>query len=105
MAKVRLIDLIPKVADGEPIESIVLGPIGGYKYSGTNTSPELGVLMTWEEAKPHLEYWYGNGFGGAECHSLYAWTATKIIYVCEYDGSTSVRSMPRHPITCQPEYG
>lgn len=56
-----------------------------------------GVLMTWDEARPYLDYEYDNGYGGQDCHSVHIWTPARIIYVQEYDGATWLNSIPRNP--------
>lgn len=44
-----------------------------------------------------LDYTYDNDYGGQECHDIIIWTNTKIIFVHEYDGSTSLWVYSRNP--------
>ncbi len=56
-----------------------------------------GQVISWEVAAPLLDYSYHDGFGSMDCHNIVAWTETQVIYIHEYDGSTSVCSLPRNP--------
>lgn len=92
---------IEAVANGEPIEAIVITRYGPYDTWGeppVSFAPEaLGRVLTWAEARPHLDHTYDDGFGMQDCPTITAWTATRVLYVHEYDGSTSVESVQRHP--------
>lgn len=57
-----------------------------------------GVPLTWDEAEPFMRGWsfYG-GFGSPNCYATYVYTNMRIFYVSQYDGSTALRSLPRHP--------
>ena len=63
---------------------------------GYNEKCPTGIL-TWEEARPHLDYEYDSGFGSQDCHNIYIWTPTRVIYIHEYDGSTWPEAVPRNP--------
>ena len=76
---------------GEQVEGVRL--ICGRKY---NEVYPTGVL-TWKEAQPILDYEYDSGYGSQDCHSLYIWTPTRVIYIHEYDGSTWPEAVPRNP--------
>ncbi len=93
---------IEEEAAGEPIEAIVIGEAD---ICHRLLKEIWGRVLSWEEAASHLDYDFDSGYGGAECHPIYAWTATKVIRVHEYDGSTSIGSVPRNPTPCKPEYG
>lgn len=98
---------IEEAAGGEPIEGIVIGEMGWHDF-GTEVVPKYaqqprGKLMDWQTAKPFLDYEHNTGYGAPKCNAIYAWTATKVIFVSQYDGSTSVDSIPRHPIDVMPE--
>lgn len=56
-----------------------------------------GQIISWELAAPLLDYPYYAGFGSMDCHGIVAWTETQVIYIHEYDGSTSVCTLPRNP--------
>lgn len=90
------------------IEAIVIGKFGwggGYGETDDNRLPadRLGVVLTWAEARPLLDYAYDTGYGAPDCHAITAWTATHVIWVHEYDGSTSLQSAPRNPVPHEPE--
>lgn len=97
-------DDIERAAGGEAIEAIVIGPFGwGGSYAEdriTRPAPaRRGELLSWEHARPMLDYEYDPGFGAAECDAIYAWTSTRVLHVNEYDGATGVVAIPRHPTT------
>lgn len=52
---------------------------------------------SWENVKDVLDYPYDPGYGFMDVHNIMIWTPTRVIYVHEYDGSTSLRSVPRNP--------
>lgn len=100
---------IEEAANGEPIEAIVVGlRRDGDPPWRDDPQPEEGdfptpdVVLTWDEARPHLDYTYDAGFGGQDCHSLYAWTASRVLFVAEYDGSTRVTWVHRNPTATTP---
>ncbi len=84
-------------AQNEPILAVVIGH-GERGDSIPRGERQHGKVLSWEEAAPLLDYPFYAGFGGAGCESAYAWTENLIIGVYEYDGATSVESLPRHPI-------
>jgi len=97
---------IEEQAGREPIEAAVIGSMGGDSdydsYSGSEGVPNYaghprGRVLTWEEAAPHLDYGFDDGFGDAGCEAIWAWTATKVIAISKYDGSTEAYALPRHP--------
>ena len=88
-------------AGNEAIEAIVIGEFRGNRLSD---KIPFNVTLSMEEAKGWLDYDYDDGYGREECHPIYAWTKTRVLSVSEYDGSTGVTSIPRHPQLCQPEY-
>ena len=92
-------DWFTDAAKGEEIIAVVMGGRDGYKHSAP-----VGVVMTWEEALPHLTTPFYSGYGGAGCPPVYAWTASLFMHVGEYDGSTHVCWFPRNPIDCDPGY-
>lgn len=102
MSQVNFADLIVEAANGEPIESVVIGP--GYFYDNAPSAAPTGVMMTWAEAVKWLDYEFYSGFGGAGCHPVFVWTKNWVHFVHEYDGSTSISSVPRNPCDCIPEY-
>jgi hypothetical protein len=91
---------IEAAANGEPILVIVIADY----YRSRIKHPMMGKVITWEEARPLLDYDYDDGFGGADCNPIYAWTPTRVLFVDEYDGATIIRALPRAPMDCEPEF-
>lgn len=113
-------DEILSIADGEPIEKIVIGRFGwsggdgsdeeAYGFGedeGKSRKPIPWALketpIDWNQVESYLDYNYSSGYGSPDCHAIYAYTANKIIFVSTYDGSTSVEWIPRNPVDCLPE--
>lgn len=104
-----LADIRGELAD-EPVDAVVIGDHGGgwrdapdrdgYLEPGEARyiAPEKrGVVLDWSEAEPLLDYEYDSGYGGADCHPVWIWTPTRVLFVSTYDGSTAVESVPRNP--------
>jgi len=90
--------LAAAVREGEEIESVVIGdPMWGFRKEDTVPKEKKYKLMTPEEAKQYLNYRYYPGFGGPECHDIWAWSQKRVYFVHEYDGSTGIRAMYRNP--------
>jgi len=90
---------IEAAAGDEEIIAIAIAPIRG-GYSRPDDKPDHGLgsnAIPWAEAKPILSYQYCTGYGGQECHDFWAWTATRVLFVHEYDGSTTIGSAPIAP--------
>jgi hypothetical protein len=93
---------------GEPVEFITIGNMGWWDNDDDGTGKEIpaekkGVAMSWEAAREYLDYRYSTGYGGVDCHAIYAWTANHVILVVQYDGSTRLVSVPRNPTNVMPE--
>jgi hypothetical protein len=100
-------DWILSIAGGETIESVVIGEMGWHDY-GKEFVPQYdecpkGELLTWEQAEPFLSYDFDSGYGAPGCQAVYVWTATKVMYVVQYDGSTNMNYVPRHPTPGMPD--
>lgn len=91
---------IEKVAGSESIDAVVIGPRGDRWFDEEPKEPQ--TVLSWNEARSQLDYRYDDGFGGAECHRIYAWTRTRVLFVSEYDGATTVMSVPRNPEASKP---
>lgn len=92
---------------GERIEAIVVGPHDRRvsKYSGDD-KPESdeNVVLSREEGLAKLDEEYDNGYGGADCYPMYAWTASRVYFIGEYDGATGPSWVPRNPTACEPAF-
>jgi hypothetical protein len=95
---------IEDVANGEIIEAVVIGDMGWVDYNDPETVPidKRGKVLSWEDARPLLAFDYDDGYGAPECHAIYAWTFTRVIFVSMYDGSTAINAIPRFPVDCMP---
>lgn len=98
-------DILEEAGD-EKIEAIVIGKMGWGDY-GKDRVPNYdqmkkNEILSWEEAAPFLDYSYSTGYGAPECNAIVAWTSTRVIYVSQYDGSTSIESVPRNPTAHEP---
>jgi hypothetical protein len=91
---------ILEVADGESILAIRMDTSPFYRSdcARKELSKHLDKqVISWEEAAPFLDYPYDTGYGAQDCHDIVAWTENKVIYIHEYDGSTSVCYLDRNP--------
>lgn len=83
----------------ENIRAIVIGaePWSSSVEEGSRPPVERNVLLTWQDARPALDYEADQGFGGVTTDAFYAWTDTLVLFMGEYDGSSWVDSVPRNP--------
>lgn len=93
--------------NGEAIEYIVIGVMGWGDHGseaipGYSNIPK-GELLTWNEAVNYLDFDYDNGFGVPGCMSIFAWTESRVLFVDQYNGATSVCTIPRNPIDVMPQ--
>ncbi len=89
---------------GETIEFIVVGQHDNHKWDGTPNADE-NILLSREDGLKKLDVDYDSGFGGADCFPLYAWTASRVYFIHEYDGATGLQWAPRNPIAIEPTFG
>jgi len=89
---------ILKVAGDEPILAIAVGPSRSCWWSDTIDHTLGNEPVSWLEAFPVLNYHFDAGYGGQDCHDIWAWTPTRVLFVHEYDGATGVASAPRFPV-------
>lgn len=93
-------DLKAEIGD-EHVESVSIGCWAGYTKHEKHLD---GKLLSWEEAKPILDYEYEPfSYGRGKCHSIYIWTEKRIIFVVSFDGYIMIKSIPRNPIAGLPE--
>jgi hypothetical protein len=110
-----LVEWIEHELDGKDIvEAVVIGEYGWGSGWGKSAFHEekcakqipwnmRGIALTWEQAKPLLDYEFSDGYGSPECHAIYVWSKDKVMWITQYDGSTTLSSMPRNPLNCQPD--
>jgi hypothetical protein len=82
--------------------AIVIGPFGpgsdyGLERITRSVPVRVGELLTFEQARPMLDYEFDRGFGQPQCDAIFAWTEHKVLFVYECDGSTQVVAIPRNP--------
>jgi hypothetical protein len=108
MSDPTLVEWILAEANGEDIEAVVIGnDLRKQKWMKRDWDPALedfNKVLPWKEARKYLDYQFDDSFGAAGCDPITAWTKSKVIFVSEYDGSTRIRSVPRHPTDHEPEY-
>ncbi len=102
----NLVQWIMEAANGEEILGVVIGEMGWGDY-GCEVVPKYAqqpknTLISWDVAKEFLDYEFSGGFGHPECNAIYAWTPNNVLFISQYDGSTNLESVPRHPIDCTP---
>lgn len=90
-------------AAGAPIISAVLSAPYDQRW-GSDKPDYVGMVLSWAQARAILDYDYDNGHGGADCHAVYAWTDTRVLFVAEYDGATGVNWIPRNPEPGEPNF-
>lgn len=102
----NLKDWIEKEANGEPIEAVIIGKRGWREEEDEDEvrfrDQPRKRLLTWEEAKPWLDYEFSSGYGSPQCNAIHAWTPSRVIFVSQYDGATGIESVPRNPSTDDP---
>lgn len=88
---------IEHVALPEQIEEIVISKFeGDARHNPGNLF--AGRILSWDEAKPALDYIYESGYGPQDCHDIYAYTPTRFIFTCRFGGITSIAHIQRNPI-------
>lgn len=91
----------------DPILAIVIGSRWGDKDEPDAkciADSHLNVPLTWDIARPLLDYTYDPGYGGTEAHPIVAWTEHVVIFSCQYDGSEWLAAVPRNPTPWIPRH-
>ena len=100
-------DLIKYMEKDESIEAIVFGPWGWDGFEETTEfvpKKRQGIVLTIDEAKNYMKGWtFECGFGAPLCYATYIWTNKRVIWVTQYDGSTTLCSAPRNPTNTIPD--
>src|SRR5690606_25316592 len=89
---------------GEHIESMVVGQHYRDRWGSGPALPDENVLLDRDAGLAKVDQEYDNGYGGADCFPLYAWTASRVFFVTEYDGATGLSYIPRNPTACEPRF-
>jgi hypothetical protein len=90
-------DLMEVVGD-ESVEAVVIGDMGWGDYNSEGKPPwRKATVLSTEDAKPMLDYEYSTEYGAPECQAVNVYTPTRVIFVSQYDGSTSVTWVMRNP--------
>jgi hypothetical protein len=72
-------------------------PVGD---TGRNSRPDDRgdePLLGWAEASRVLEERLRNEYGSFDGRPFWVWTATRVVFLAEYDGRWRVASVPRSP--------
>jgi len=105
MATLR--EWLEEMAEGEPIEAVVLGEMGwgdyGHEHIENYADQPRGILLKWDDALPWISYEFSDGYGAPHCNAIAAWTKSWVISVSQYDGSTSPFRVARNPMPYNPE--
>lgn len=101
-------DLQEYLKENETVEAVVFGAWGFDGYKEPNPPPvaksKRGVVLSPTEAMPMMDGWsFNGGYGAPECYAVRIWTSTRIIWVTQYDGATSLDSSLRNPQNCDPD--
>lgn len=102
----NLVEWITEKAGADAIEAVVLGEMGWGDYNSAavpnyKEQPRY-VVLSWEQAKPWLDYEFHNGYGAPGCNAICVWTTNQVLFVSQYDGSTDIQSVPRNPVAHKP---
>lgn len=102
----NLLTWIAAAAEGEAIESVVIGEMGWGDYGNAGV-PQYAEqrreeLLTWDQAKPMLDYDFDDSYGAPGCNAIYVWTTNRVLFISQYDGSTNIEWVPRNPLACKP---
>ena len=110
-------DLLEVLEPGEKVEWVIFGnygwcyadkpEAGGYGEPDPPPVPveKRGILLDAGDAEPLMKGWsFNGGFGAPECYAVRIFTDRRILWVHEYDGSTSLSSTRRHPEAHLPRF-
>src|SRR5579862_171863 len=88
----------------EPILAVVVGQHDNKRWDQDEPLPDENIVLKPEVALQKLDLEFNDGFGGADCFPILAWTKSRVFFIHEYDGATSLRWVPRKPIAIAPEF-
>ena len=99
-------EYLEETAD-EPILFAVIGEMGWGDYASEAVpnyeKQPKGKVLTWEDARPWLDYETDYGYGAPKHNSVYCWTKNWVLFFSQYDGATNVNCIPRNPVDIMPE--
>lgn len=92
---------------GETIEAVTFAKYDSYRDTTpwADADALAGRPVDRDTALAAADVEFSSGYGGAGCPALWAWTATALFIVCEYDGATRLQTLPRNPRQGEPTYG
>ena len=92
------VELIDMLDEDEQVQCIMLGDWGG-SYDRDQMPPDAKhQVMSPDEAKNYMQSWkFNTGFGIADTYAAYIWSNKYVYFVRNYDGSTNLSRIPRHP--------
>lgn len=99
----NLAAMIEEAAADQVIEAVIIGQ----SLSGESVIPRYdeqprGTLLTWDEARPWLDYETTLLPRASCCNAVFVWTDKMVLFVQLYHG-LSVTGVPRVPQVCEPE--
>ncbi len=100
----NLAEDILEMAAKEPIEAVVIGERETDDHRFRVPEDLVGKLISWDRARPLLDYYYDGGFGSPDHPPILVWTATRVLFATCYDGATSLASVPRNPTETRPHF-
>jgi hypothetical protein len=90
-------DIVNAMELGESIEAIQVMEHMGCEAAQAHITEGIYEGQDVKRCLDLLDYEYDDGYGSPNCHRVYIYTKTRVHFIHEYDGSTQVRSVPRHP--------
>lgn len=99
-------ELKKELDEDEVIEGISFGDWGWGGYHEPDPPPvpkdKRGITLSEKEARPFMKGWkLYCGYGAPLAYAMYVWTNKRVMWITQYDGSTNIDSMPRHPSNCE----
>lgn len=86
-------ELLEDALSGETIVGCVIGDKGWDRHD-----PEMPAgILTWNKARPLLNYRFVSEYGAPQVHAVYVWTLTRVAFVVQYDGTNTIYTIPVAP--------
>jgi len=98
-------DILEKVGDEVETAVIIVFGVGYNEKSIHFPEDKLNIPFNLKEVINYFDYDYDSGFGGQDCDNIFIFLKKKILFIWEYDGSTSIASVPRNPESYNKEEG